>query len=257
MKEFYTVGEFSKLFGINLQTLHYYDKIGLLCPQKRSPDNQWRYYAFDQVYKLASIRFMRRVGYNIEQIKQFLNNSDVNASLDSLRVRSQEMKAKWQEIMTIDEVIQRKIQFIEQRIRTINVRESRIRWFPERRYIPIGTEEMLYHFDAFYFYPTIVFYQGESKLFGAYLDASFNGLDVNAKDGKPTLETEVIPAGLFICAYHVGPYNELKETYHNILKEYPDTKVEFERHVNFNIIDQFVESDSSKYITEIQIPLSQ
>lgn len=32
MKAYLTVGEMGQMFGLNVQTLHYYDKIGLFCP---------------------------------------------------------------------------------------------------------------------------------------------------------------------------------------------------------------------------------
>ena len=32
MKAYLTVGEMGRMFGLNVQTLHYYDKIGLFCP---------------------------------------------------------------------------------------------------------------------------------------------------------------------------------------------------------------------------------
>ena len=38
MKAYLTVGEMGQMFGLNVQTLHYYDKIGLFCPQMRIPE---------------------------------------------------------------------------------------------------------------------------------------------------------------------------------------------------------------------------
>ncbi|MDC7245841.1 MAG: MerR family DNA-binding transcriptional regulator, partial [Sphaerochaetaceae bacterium] len=32
MREYFTVGQLSSIFNINVQTLHYYDSIGLLSP---------------------------------------------------------------------------------------------------------------------------------------------------------------------------------------------------------------------------------
>lgn len=58
-KEYLNVNELATLFGLNVQTLHYYDKIGILKPSYRDPKNGYRKYRFDQTYKLASIRYMR------------------------------------------------------------------------------------------------------------------------------------------------------------------------------------------------------
>ena len=54
-KEYLNVNELATLFGLNVQTLHYYDKIGILKPSYRDPKNGYRKYRFDQTYKLAAI----------------------------------------------------------------------------------------------------------------------------------------------------------------------------------------------------------
>ena len=36
-KEYLNVNELATLFGLNVQTLHYYDKIGILKPSYRDP----------------------------------------------------------------------------------------------------------------------------------------------------------------------------------------------------------------------------
>ena len=50
-KEYLNVNELATLFGLNVQTLHYYDKIGILKPSYRDPKNGYRKYRFDQTYK--------------------------------------------------------------------------------------------------------------------------------------------------------------------------------------------------------------
>lgn len=253
MKAYYTVGEFSRLFGLNVQTLRYYDSIGLFCPAYRDPKTGRRLYVFEQVYKLASIRFMRRLGYEISQIKASLDTSDIDTSLESLQDRSRQMREQWKDLLFIDNVIQRKLQFIEEKRKTIDIHSITLKTFPARYYIPIGVEENLYVHDSFYFYPTVVFYHGEEKMFGAYLGTSYDEQARNPRDARP-MEVGKIPAGTCICAYHCGPYARLKETYRRASAKYPQYPHE-ENHISFNIIDQFVERDSDKFITEVQIPI--
>ena len=49
-KEYLNVNELATLFGLKVQTLHYYDKIGILKPSYRDPNNGYRKYRFDQTY---------------------------------------------------------------------------------------------------------------------------------------------------------------------------------------------------------------
>lgn len=167
MKAYLTVGEMGRMFGLNVQTLHYYDKIGLFCPQLRNPETGRRRYKFDQVYQLATIRYLRKLGYPLEDVRVYLNSRSPVHTMDLLRERSAALRAQWQELMRIDEAILRKLQFMEEKQEHIFWDGVRRVPFPERRYIPIGSEEILYMKDSFYFYPTIAFYEENLKYFGA------------------------------------------------------------------------------------------
>ena len=56
MKEFLTIGELADIFNMDVQLLRHYDAKGLLAPQVRNSENNRRFYHFDQVYPLATIR---------------------------------------------------------------------------------------------------------------------------------------------------------------------------------------------------------
>lgn len=252
-KEFYSIGEFSALFGINIQTLYYYDQIGILKPRSRNAQNGRRQYAFDQVYKLASIRFMRKLDYSIDQIKEFSTITDYKESLEQLRMHSVRMRQQWQNLLLIDTIIQRKIHFVERYMQELDVTSMTIQDLPVRRYFPLGGEEGVYYDDEFYYYPTIVFYRGDKKTFGAYLDEQFD--DIVPSDLKTdSKQSQIIPEGKYICAYHVGPYTTIEETFDKIKKRYAHLRLSDEW-ITINIIDQFVENNPDNYITGIQIQI--
>ena len=56
MKEYLSIGELANIFGMDVQLLRYYDARGILVPSVRNEANGRRYYHFDQVYPLATIR---------------------------------------------------------------------------------------------------------------------------------------------------------------------------------------------------------
>ena len=68
MKEFLTIGELANIFNMDVQLLRHYDTKGLLVPQVRNSENNRRFYHFDQVYPLATIRYLRRLDYSLAQI---------------------------------------------------------------------------------------------------------------------------------------------------------------------------------------------
>lgn len=250
MKAYLTVGEMGRMFGLNVQTLHYYDKIGLFCPQLRNEENGRRRYRFDQVYQLATIRYLRKMGYPLEDVRVYLNSRSPVHTMELLKERSAALRAQWQELMRIDEAILRKLQFMEKK-------QGQIGWegvarvaFPERRYIPIGSEETLYMKDSFYFYPTIAFYEENLKYFGAYV----SGPDMGEDLPEVPEATESIPAGEYLVAFHRGSYDEIPAHIAQMRQECKGLPLS-PLTVTFNIIDQFVENNVDNYITELQIQI--
>ncbi len=243
MKDYFTIGELANLFAIDVQTLRYYDTIGLLVPVHRDAQSGYRLYKFDQIYQVASIRYLKRLGYSLKQIRQYLDSRTLEHTMQQLHDQSQELKRRWSELIDIDATIQRKLEFIKQQLPNVDLESIKVKRFPDRCYLHIGSEESLYGSDVFYFYPTMVFYHGKIKHFGAYLFASERPQDA-----------QVLPEGEFLCAYHRGSY----ETIHERIAEVRSRAAGFilaDWEVNFNILDQFVERDSNRFITEIQIPI--
>ena len=248
MKEFLSIGEISAMFGLNIQTLYYYDSINLFQAKHRDPKNGRRKYEFDQIYDLATICYMRKLGYSLEEIAKQRATQHMEPTLDSLKQRSEQLHRQWQELISIDDAIQRKIHFIEQEMEGIQTGEITIRHYEKRKYIEIGAEEMLFRHNSFYFYPTIAFYEGNRKYFGAYL----NSEEEELPEFVSKSQVREIEAGDFLCGYHVGAYDAVPDTIRRLRTSHPELVLD-SLTINFNILDQFVENDSANYITHTQI----
>lgn len=250
MKEIMTVGEMSALFKINVQTLHYYDSIGLFQPAIRDAETGRRHYNFDQVYKLASILYMRTLDYSLRQIRDYMERRSMDHSLEHLRKQSEVLRERTRSLMSIDTAIQRKIHFIEREIDRAQEDQVEVRYYPQRSYFLLGEEDSLYRSEAFYFYPTIAFYEGDRKFFGANLSCE-DALHLNEVE-EGTLERETIEAGYFLCGYHFGPYRQVQDSALAMRKQARELKLS-DRMMDFNIIDQFIEKDPQNYITCMQV----
>ncbi|MCZ1269333.1 MerR family transcriptional regulator, partial [Paenibacillus tundrae] len=61
MKNDYKINEISKLYGIGVDALRYYEKLGLLVP--RRDGNGYRLYSLQDMYKLNIIRDLRQLDF--------------------------------------------------------------------------------------------------------------------------------------------------------------------------------------------------
>ena len=113
MKEFLSIGELAKIFDMDVQLLRHYDAKGLLVPQVRNSENSRRFYHFDQVYPLATIRYLRRLGYPLAQIRDFLHNNALRDNLEMLSEQAEKLRRQCDELNATIQIIQQKVEFID------------------------------------------------------------------------------------------------------------------------------------------------
>ncbi len=78
-----TVHEVSRMTGVSIRALHYYDQIGLLHPAK-STDAGYRLYDDTELERLQQILLFRELEFPLKEIKKILDspNFDKNLALD-------------------------------------------------------------------------------------------------------------------------------------------------------------------------------
>lgn len=80
MKKEYKIGEISKIYDLSADSLRHYEKKGLLNPKRAN--NGYRIYGLDDVWKLNIIKDMRKLGFTINQIKDYIDNRSLDRSID-------------------------------------------------------------------------------------------------------------------------------------------------------------------------------
>lgn len=99
MKQYYYIKEISDMYNIGIDSLRYYEKIGLLNPKRG--DNGYRLYALSDIYKLNLICDLRSFHLSMKQIKTYLDEQDVQLTkqfidneLDDIEAQISELKRK-------------------------------------------------------------------------------------------------------------------------------------------------------------------
>lgn len=67
-----TVGKLAKEAGVNLQTIHYYEKRKLIPAAKRTPGG-YRQYSPDMVHRIRFIKRGQELGFSLREIHELLN----------------------------------------------------------------------------------------------------------------------------------------------------------------------------------------
>ena len=98
----YRIGEFSKLTGIPIRTLRYYDSIDLFKPSEVDLFTSYRYYKEEQVKDLELINELKEVGFTLEEIRNNWNNFSEELFLKRKEKLLEEIKLKNEAIKKTD-----------------------------------------------------------------------------------------------------------------------------------------------------------
>ncbi len=74
-KRGYRIGEMSRLTGVNIETIRYYERISLMTKPDRTAGGL-RQYDFEQLKRLTFIKRSRELGFSIAEIRTLLDMVD-------------------------------------------------------------------------------------------------------------------------------------------------------------------------------------
>ena len=98
---YYKIGEVSQVTGISKDTLHFYNKIGLLVPDHVDPGNQYRYYSLRNLWQLDIITTCRKLNIPLETVRQILalrDNGEITRLLMEHRQEALRLSRYYQQV---------------------------------------------------------------------------------------------------------------------------------------------------------------
>lgn len=107
MKKYYKINEISKLYGIGVDSIRYYEKLGILKPKRDV--NNYRLYNLKDLYKLNIIRDLRRLNFSMAQIKAYLDGQSIGNTLEFLQKEQQFLAGQIEALQSRMELIQGRI----------------------------------------------------------------------------------------------------------------------------------------------------
>lgn len=269
MQSKFLIGEMSRLHNISKQTLIFYDKMGILKPNKIDEKNGYRYYTLEQFEELDTILTLKEIGMNLNDIKEYLNRRTLNNSIELLEEQDNYLEKRIEELSDIRKKINKKMKILN---RTKKIQEEKVvieEKYMEEEYIiamevkppydsyniEIAVKRLFdkleeLHLNYTYELGSIV--QKENLYKGDYhrLRWVFNCLNEYIDRDDVIIK----PKGKYISIYHRGPYDETEKSYNKLLeyireKGYKIIGDSYE----LDLIDNFSVSSEKEYLTELSI----
>lgn len=99
-EQLYTIGEVSKICNVSRKALRFYDKIGIIRPDKISEENGYRFYSRETLLFVPVIKYFKQMGFKLEEMREFLKGSSYSAHEKGFREKIAELKKQEEEIHT-------------------------------------------------------------------------------------------------------------------------------------------------------------
>ena len=105
------VGEFSRRAGCHIETIRYYERIGLLPKPRREKGGRFRRYDRDDVARLRFIRRARQLGFTLDEVRALLrlargDGEDVRAQARGIAgAHVADIRAKIADLQAMERVV--------------------------------------------------------------------------------------------------------------------------------------------------------
>ncbi|MBV4419669.1 MerR family transcriptional regulator [Clostridium tyrobutyricum] len=265
----YKIGEISKLFNIGLDSLRYYEKVGILSP-KRDPINNYRIYTLDDIREIAIIRELMELRFPSKQIKELGKNRNLSTSMELLEHEITVVNESIVNLYQIKESLNARLSSIKTILEnSIEFYQIKILSFPERSCIMISETNLP---DRMVTYAATEYMHKTKQKFPIIGSCDCYTLDLeNSNPDSDYYKTEnvffysensnyagnyFLPAGKYLSLLYRG---DLKQT-----RKYIPKMFDFAKEHNLDVISHPIEIghidcyetlDEEEFITEIQIPV--
>ncbi|MGM9946625.1 MerR family transcriptional regulator [Floccifex sp.] len=129
MKKYYKIKEIANLYNIQPDSLRYYEEMGLIKPLRS--EKNYRLYTVNDIYRLNIIRDCLKLGYNTNQIKDYLQNRSLENTISFLEQEQKIVEEKIVEYQLTLSSIQNRIQSL-QNLSNISFNQFQIKEFEPR-----------------------------------------------------------------------------------------------------------------------------
>ena len=265
----YSIGKVEEICKITKKALRYYDKMGILSPDKVDEESGYRYYSKQSLLSVPIIKYYKQSGFKLEEMRNFLDGAtyefldkSFREKIDELNELDREINLKMRSIKDWHNLIMEAEMVIEN-----NVQDVSIKYIDNRKLIFFEQE---FNYDYMEAIVNIEFNNYIESINNAItgpviicfpsFEDKINGECKSVKIMQETIlkcdedKIEGFGGCMVVSCYHIGSHETINETY-NKMKEWTKEKgyicsdKSYERYVT----DYWTTKNIDKFVTEILI----
>lgn len=229
-----SIGKMANLNQVTVQTLRYYEKIGLLVPDLVDRESGYRYYHINQCARLDMIQYMKCLGMSLESIKHYFDQRDIQEFSAMLEDHEAWIHKKIKELTAMQAAAQQYQKNIGRYMKAPAAGVIQLEKMEERRIFSYDAGVNFYEkgMDTWEYMirglkmqiavahlPMVKFCNVGSILRKDWVqERSFYSTEIFIFVDEAEETTEILPAGMYLTVYFNDFYREME--YGNLLLDY-------------------------------------
>ena len=267
MKDYYKIGEISKIYGIGRDSLMYYEDIGILKPFRDK--NGYRMYKLSDIWRLNLIKELRSLNFPMKKIKEYLDDRNIDSTKEILNKEISLIDEKIEELLSYKENIMKRLDTISYELKNLKLYEIELVYINKRKALELNAN--ITKDEEFDFliqklqkdYENRFTILGNNNIGSSFcLDKIKQGIYNEFKSVFCFLEDEeeiyniIFNEGYYLTLTYKGEYKNNKHYINKMFKyiEEKGYKV-ISDPIEIYKIDIHETGDINEFITEIQIPV--
>ncbi|MGG7165552.1 MerR family transcriptional regulator [Clostridium ihumii] len=269
--EFYSIGKVGEICKITTKALRYYDKMGILSPDKIAHESGYRYYSKENLLTVPMIKYYKQSGFKLEEMKEFLNGTTYDFfdkrfrnKIDELSEMEKEINLKKRSLKDWHNLIAEAQMILENNACDVSVKyvENKILTFLEQDFnydymdsiINLEFSNYIDNMKNAVTGPVMICFPSvEEKIAGRCKKVRIMQETILKSSEEVSME---FGGWMAVSCYHIGSHETIDETY-NKIKEWANSHNYicsdecYERYVT----DYWTTKNKERFVTEILIKI--
>ncbi len=222
----YLISQFSKITGLTVKTLRYYDEQDILKPSFRDSENLYRYYDNNDLIKAELINKLRSLDFSIAEIKETL---ELVKTKDDLMFILQEKTRQIEENIKIQ---QERIQLIIQQLESTTNNSSLQNYeitFEDIDPVFAATIRFKGKYTDLDHYVPLLYKTVKGAATGSHFNCYYDEecletadielcIPIKKQISDKLIECKIIPSIHALCTIHNGSYETINQAYKELFK---------------------------------------
>ena len=267
MKDYYKIGEISKIYGIGRDSFMYYEDIGILKPFRYK--NGYRMYKLSDIWRLNLIKELRSLNFPMKKIKEYLDDRNIESTKEILNTEISLIDEKIEELLSYKENIMKRLDTISYELKNLKLYEIELVYINKRKALELNAN--ITKDEEFDFliqklqkdYENRFAILGNNNIGSSFcLDKIKQGIYNEFKSVFCFLEDEeeiyniIFNEGYYLTLTYKGEYKNNKHHINKMFKYIEEKGYKIiSDPIEIYKIDIHETEDINEFITEIQIPV--